>query len=212
MVVLRSACVAGLLSALALALVSCGGDEGQGAPEPVDQRSSDVPSTPTPSTPTPTPSTSSPTSFESDRHSYSIDLPPGWLVSEFGGTWTSLEQFTPGAEVPGEDVASSSDAQGFLVANSMVLHDMRPAEWLEQLLRLTRSGRGPGCEEAVDRDVLAGEQATVVEHRCEDFHLVGRSLAHAGRGYYFTIGFPAGDETARATLERIVASVDFVEP
>jgi hypothetical protein len=213
MVLLRSAWVGALLSALTFALVSCGGDGRQGAAEPVEpveQRSSDTPS-PAPSTATPSPP--SPTSFESDRHAYSLELPPGWVVSEFGGTWTSLDQFTPGSEVPGEDVASSSDAQGFLVANSMAIpNDMSPADWLEQLLRLTRSGRGPGCDEALDSDDLAGEQATVVEHRCEDIHLVGRSLTHAGRGYYFTIGFPAGDETARATLEHIVASVDLVEP
>jgi hypothetical protein len=202
---LRSAFVGGLLSALAVTLVSCGGDEEQGAPQAETQAGPDASSTSSPSTP-------SPTSFESDRHSYSIELPPGWVVSEFGGTWTSFEQFTPGAEVPGEDVASSPDGQGFLVANSMTVpKGMSPADWSAELLRLTRSGRGPGCEEAIDKDVLAGERATLVEHRCEGTNVIGRSLTHAGRGYYFTIGFPGDDSAAQATLERIVASVRFSE-
>jgi hypothetical protein len=193
-----------------LALVSCGGDEEPGAPEPAAEGTSDTASTPSPSTPSP--SATSPTSFESDRHAYSIELPPGWVVSEFGGTWTSLEQFSPGAEVPGEDVASSPDAQGFLVANSMTIPDgMNPEDWLARLLRLTRSGRAPGCDEAIGEAVLAGEQATIVDHRCEDFHVVGRSVTHGDRGYFFTIGFPADDPAARATLEHIVASVHFLE-
>ena len=38
---------------------------------------------------------------------------------------------------------------------------------------------------------------------------VGRSLTHAERGYYFTMGFQSGDPTTKATLEGVVASIGF---
>jgi hypothetical protein len=56
---------------------------------------------------------------------------------------------------------------------------------------------------------VGGEPARVLEERCEDMHLVGRSLTRADRGYYFTIGYPSGDETTAATLEGVVASIGF---
>ena len=40
---------------------------------------------------------------------------------------------------------------------------------------------------------------------------LGRSLTHAGRGYYFTWGFQSGDTTTKATLESIVASGGFAD-
>jgi hypothetical protein len=40
--------------------------------------------------------------------------------------------------------------------------------------------------------------------------VVGRSLTRGGRGYYFTIGFPAGDSTTEATLDGVVSSIRVV--
>jgi hypothetical protein len=200
----RRTCVVALLSALAFTLASCAADDPGKVPQSETQKPTDVESTPSPSP--------SPSSFESERHSYSFELPAGWTVAEYGGTWTRFKQFSPGAEVPGEDVVSSSEGQGFLVANSMALPDgMSPADWLAELERLTGSGPDPGCEKTSGRDVLAGEPARLVEHRCEDVTLVGRSLTHGGRGYYFTIGVPADDVTSAAALEAIVASIRFVD-
>ena len=34
--------------------------------------------------------------FVSERHSYHFDLPSGWRVNEFEGTWTDFAQFRPG--------------------------------------------------------------------------------------------------------------------
>jgi hypothetical protein len=199
--VLRRAGAVCAVSALTFALVSCRGD---------DKSDSSESETEAPRR-TPAASQAPPTTFESDRHSYSIELPTGWVMAETGGTWESLGQFARGAEVPGEDIASSPNAQGFLVANSMTIPDgVSPAEWSAQLLRLTREP-GPGCEGAIDVDLLAGEDATIVEHRCEDMQVVGRSVTHAGRGYYFTIGFPTEDAATEATLEEIVASVEFLD-
>jgi len=198
--------VVALLSALAFMLASCTTEDTGGSPEPESPGPTDAESTPSLS-----PSVS-PSSFDSERHAYSLELPAGWTVAEYGGTWTTFKQFTPGAEVPGEDVVSSSESPGFLVANSMAIpNGMSPADWLAELERLTRSGRGPDCDEIIDKDVLAGEPARLVEHRCEDITLVGRSLTHGGRGYYFTIGAPADDVTSAAALEAIVASIRFVE-
>jgi hypothetical protein len=190
-----------LASALVLVSSACGGDGEQSTTEPERSagRFASTPSAP-----------ASATSFESKRHGYSVELPPTWRVAEFGGTWTALGQFTPGAEIPGEDVASSTEARGFLVVNSMTVPDgMSRAQWLARLLRVTRSGLAPGCRETLGKDVLGGEPASLLEHRCQDTHLVGRTLTHGDRGFYFTIGFPADDPAARAALEQIVASVHF---
>jgi hypothetical protein len=200
--------VVALLSTLAFTLASCGDEDTDGARQSESQGPTDIESTQSPS-PSPSPSASS---FESERHSYSLELPEGWTVAEYGGTWTTFKQFSPGTEVPGEDVVSSPEAQGFLVANSMALPDgMSPADWLDELERLTRSGRDPDCDEIIDNDVLAGEPARLIEHRCEGMTLVGRSLTHGGRGYYFTIGVPEDDEPSAAALEGIVASIRFVD-
>ena len=192
--------VAALLTALAFTLISCTAEDTAGPRQPDTPRATDVQSPP------------SPTSFESERHSYHLKAPPGWEVAEYGGTWTNFKQFSPGSEVPGEDVLSSPDGQGFLVANSMAIpNGMRPADWVSELQRLVRSGRDPLCRETIREDVVAGERAMIVEHRCTDMDVVGRSVTHGGRGYYFTIGFPAGDSTTAATLEGIVSSIRFVD-
>jgi hypothetical protein len=156
------------------------------------------------------PSSQSASQFVSERHSYHLEVPAGWKVVEYGGTWTDFAQFRPGAEVPGEDVVSAPDGSGFLVSNSMTIpQGMSPREWLAELERLVTSGPTKSCRESTDTDVVAGEQATITQHRCADMDYVGRSLTHAERGYYFTMGFQSGDPTTKATLEGVVASIGF---
>ena len=46
--------------------------------------------------------------------------------------------------------------------------------------------------------VVAGERAAITQHRCADMDYVGRSMTHADRGYYFTMGFPHGDTTTKS--------------
>ncbi len=161
-----------------------------------------------------TPSASrAPAPFASDRHGYHLVVPPGWAVVEREGTWRSLGEFVAGARVPGEDVVSPPDGDAFLVANSMVIPpETGPANWMAGLDRLVARGRPPGCGESSASDVVGGEPATVVTHRCADVTLVGRGLTHGGRGYYFTVGFPAGDTAAADLLEDVVDSIRFTEP
>lgn len=148
--------------------------------------------------------------FASERHSYHLEVPAQWDVTEYGGTWDDFAQFSPGAEVPGEDVVSPPDRSAFLVSNSMAIPEgMSPDEWLAELERRVGSGSRPGCRASSGTDVVGGEPARVLRERCEDMHVVGRSLTHADRGYYFTIGFPAGDSATAATLEEVVASIGF---
>jgi hypothetical protein len=154
----------------------------------------------------------SPRTFESTRHGYSVEVPPDWDVTEYEGTWTSLEQFSPGAEVPGEDVVSPPDRASFLVANSMAIREgMTAADWLAAFDARVAAGLDPRCPATTGRGVVAGEPATIVEQPCEGSIVIGRSLTHGGRGYYFTIRFPAGDPTTEATLDGIVASLRFVD-
>jgi hypothetical protein len=182
---------------IAVALVSCSSARPSGPPEAT---ASAPPESPTAST----------SIFESERHSYRLEVPAGWDVTEYGGTWTSVSQFVPGAEIPGEDVVSSPDG-AFLVINSMVIpKGMTSRDWLAKLDRLVAQGRDPSCSVTSGTDVLAAERARVVEHRCEEITLVGRSLVNGGRGYYFTIGYPADDLATEEALERILASTRFV--
>jgi hypothetical protein len=187
---------AAVVTAIAFTLISCSPPDTARAPRGNDG----LPPSPSPST------------FESERHAYRLEVPPGWDVTEYAGTWTSFKQFSPGAEVPGEDVVLSPDGAAFLVANSMVVPEgMTSPDWVAELQRLVTAERDPGCRERSDTDVLAGEPAMVVEHRCEDMNIVGRSLVHRGRGYYFTIGFPADESTTAPTLESILSSIRFVD-
>ena len=112
------------LTAFVIMLTSCTSEDSAGAP-----KATDVPSSPSAS------------QFVSERHSYHLEVPAGWKVAEYGGTWTDFAQFSPGAEVPGEDVVSAPDGSGFLVSNSMAIPDgMSPDEWLAELERLVTSG------------------------------------------------------------------------
>jgi hypothetical protein len=59
-------------------------------------------------------------------------MPPGWDVTEYEGPWTRLAQFSPGAEVPGEDVVAPPDLSSFLVSNSMEIPTgLAAAGWQE---------------------------------------------------------------------------------
>lgn len=192
---MSSATTAIATTALAFTLMSCGSGDTDGAPPKADVASSPSPSV-----------------FVSERHSYHLDVPTGWEVTEYDGTWTSFAQFSPGAEVPGEDVVSSPDRAAFLVSNSMAVPDgMSRRDWLDELDRLVGSGPDPSCRKSTDTDAVAGEPARITEHRCEDMVLVGWSLVHADRGYYFTIGVPSGDSSTEATLEGIVSSIAFAD-
>lgn len=184
-----------LLTALVITLTSCTSEDSEGAP-----KATDVPSSPSPS------------QFVSERHSYHLEVPAEWEVAEYGGTWTDFAQFSPGAEVPGEDVVSAPDGSGLLVSNSMTIpNDMSPDEWLAELERLVTSGPDKSCRESTGTDVVAGEQAIVTQHRCGVMDYVGRSLTHADRGYYFTMGFQAGNTGTKAALEGVVASIGFAD-
>jgi len=185
-----------LLMALVLTMTACTSEKRDPTPSPDDLSSS--------------PSSSQ---FASDRHSYRLEVPAEWDVTEYDGIWTDFAQLSPGAEVPGEDVISAPDRSAFLVSNSMAIPDgVSPDDWLDELERRVGSGPSPDCKESSATDVVAGEPTRVVEHRCEDMVIVGRSLTHGGRGYYFTIGVPTGDPTTAATLEGIVSSIEFVAP
>jgi hypothetical protein len=143
---------------------------------------------------------------------YRIEVPADWEFVEGDDTWTSFDQFVPGSAVPGEDLASSSTGSGWLVANSMLLpKGMSSEEWLAELDELVDSGPSPDCREQRGTDVVAGDQATVVRHRCDDLTIVGSSLIHADRGYYFTVGYTTGDASTESTLEAIASSIRFID-
>lgn len=196
-----------LLVATAIALTACASSDSD-EPRPARQQQGDGPSTAAAGDPS---SKASPTSFESAQHHYRIEVPAGWTFVEGVGTWARLDQFVPGAEVPGEDLVTSATSSGFLVANSMRLPEgITPQAWLAELDELVGSGPSPDCHEQRTTAVVAGEQATVVRHRCKDKTLVGSSLIHGDRGYYFTIGYPTGDAAIESTLEELASSVRFI--
>lgn len=170
--------------------------------------SSEAPSAAAP----PASSSDPPRTFESTRHGYSVEVPPGWDVTEYEGTWKSLEQFAPGAEVAGEDVVAPTDLSSFLVSNSMrIPPKMAASEWLAAFDALVAAGFNSKCPGTTGTGAVAGEPATVVEQPCDGSIIIGRSLTHEGRGYYFTIRFPAGDATTEATFDGLVASIRFDE-
>lgn len=191
----KTLCLGVLMAAIALVLTSCTSADSDAEPPTTDAQTAP-----------------SPSSFESGRHAYTIELPAGWVAAEYGGTWTTFEQFTPGAEVPGEDVVSSTASSGFLVANSMAIPaGMTRSDWLAELGRRVRSGLDQKCRLTTGADVIAGERATIIRQRCDEMTIIGRSLTHAGRGYYFTIGFPTGESSTAATLDDIVSSIRFAD-
>ena len=81
--------------------------------------------------------------------------------------------------------------------------------WLRSLDELVGSGPSPDRRQQRGTDVVAGERATVVGHRCGDLTIVGSSLIHADSGYYFTVGYTTGDASTESTLEEIASSIRF---
>jgi hypothetical protein len=152
----------------------------------------------------------SPIVFESARHGYELQLPENWDVTEYAGTWRSMAQFTPPGEIPGEDVASTPDGSGWLVANSMAIPaQMSSADWLAKIDRRVKSALADDCALSTESGVLAAEPATIGSSDCDGMTVVGTTVTHDDRGYYFTIGYPTGDSEAAAALESIVASIRF---
>ena len=72
-------------------------------------------------------------------------------------------------------------------------------------------GLGEDCPLVTDSDVVAGEPARTGTNECHGMTVGGRSLAHVGRGYYFTTDYPSGDSAAESALDGIVASIRFVD-
>ena len=71
-----------------------------------------------------------------------------------------------------------------------------------------RAARAPAAADRARR--LPAEPATIVEQPCEGSIVVGRSLTHGGRGYYFTSRYAEDDETAASTGQ-LVASIQFTD-
>ena len=150
--------------------------------------------------------------FESSRHGYRVEVPAGWVTNEFDGTWTSLDQFSPGAEVSGEDVVATPDRASFLVMDSMAIPDgMSAQQWLADFNALVAAGLPEGCEVASSSGVIDGEPATVLDQTCADIVIRGHSLVREGRGYYFTTLVPADDPDALAVVQQLTDSIEFVD-
>lgn len=150
--------------------------------------------------------------FTSSRHGYGIEVPEGWRVKEYGGTWESLDQFSPGAEVPGEDVVGPIGLAAFMVMDSMAIPDgTTPEEWLAAFDARVLEGLPENCPGTSGSGVVAGEPATVIEQPCGRAVVVGRSLVHGGRGYYFTTMHTEDDLEAKAILDELVASITFTD-
>jgi hypothetical protein len=196
------------MAAMIPALAACA----TGAQSPVGTSTPPAAATGVPSASTaPSPwGTPSPITFVSTRHAYSVEVPSGWFVNEYEGTWTSLEQFNPAAEVPGEDAITVLGFDSFLVVNAMAIPDgMTAADWLTAFDARVAAGVSPDCPVSTSEGTVAGEPATIGEQACDGSILIGRSLTHAGRGYYFTTRHAADDAAAKAILEQIVASIRF---
>lgn len=209
------------LTLLAFVIAACSGAGATAPPtsEPVAS-SPGIPTSPAPSTPSsPSPSTSTSHSalplddvFESKRHGYRVEVPVGWFVNEYDGSWDSLAQFTPGGEIPGEDAVAPPGFRSFLVMNSMALpSDMTASDWLSAFEALVAAGLPANCPGTARPDTFAGEPATILEQTCTDVAIIGRSLVHGGRGYYFTTMSPHPDPASEAIVERLAASIEFTE-
>ena len=206
---------------LAFAIAACSGGGPTVTPtaEP-GAASLGIPTSPAPSTPSsPPPSTSTrpsvsptPDVFESTRHGYRVEVPASWFVNEYNGSWDSLAQFIPGGEIPGEDAVAPPNFSSFLVMNSMAIPaGTTDREWLSAFEALVAAGLPANCPGTARPDTFAGEPATILEQTCTDVAIIGRSLVHGGRGYYFTTMSPHPDAASEATVERLAASIEFSE-
>jgi hypothetical protein len=159
-------------------------------------------------------STQAPTAHavESARHGYRVEVPAGWTFHEYEGAWDSLSQFTPGGEIPGEDAVAPPDFSSFLVMNSMAIPaGMTGSKWLAEFEALVSAGLPADCPGTTRSGTFAGKPATILEQTCPGVAIIGRSLVHAGRGYYFTTMSPHPDPASEAIVERLAASIEFTE-
>jgi plastocyanin len=148
--------------------------------------------------------------FQSTRHGYRVGVPPGWVVNEYPGTWEDLAQFTPGGEIPGEDSIAPRDFSSFLVMNSMPIPaGMTPSAWEAEFEAIVAAGLPADCATTTRSDTFAGEPATIVEQTCADVAVVGRSLVHGARGYYFTTLAPHPDPISAAVVDHLAYSIEF---
>lgn len=141
-----------------------------------------------------------------------MEVPAGWFVNEYDGSWDSLAQFTPGGEIPGEDAVAPADFRSFLVMNSMAIPaGMTDGEWLSAFEALVEAGLPTDCPATRQSGMFAGEPATILEQTCGDAAIVGRSLVHGGRGYYFTTKSPHPDPASQAIVDGLADSIAFPE-
>jgi hypothetical protein len=148
---------------------------------------------------------------ESARHRYRIEVPSGWAMTEYDGTWETFDQFGVGVEVPGEDVIDSSSLGTFVVLNSMVVpDDMSSEAWLAAFDAVVASALPPDCPGSPVEGTFAGGSAIVLEQTCGGSSIVGRSFVHAGRGYYVTTVSPVGGG-AGPILDEMLASMTFLD-
>jgi hypothetical protein len=201
-----------VLTVVAVVLVACGT---AGAPSILS--TSDAPTEPSTARTTPTMPTTGPSPqasaevVESARHRYRMTIPADWTRVEYDGTWTALEQFGVGVEVPGEDVIDSTALGAFLVLNSMVIPDgMSAAAWQAGLDGLVQAGIPADCPGTERAGSIGGVRSSVLEQTCAGSRIVGHRLTHAGRGYYFTTVAPV-DGDAAAVLDELLASIEFLD-
>lgn len=197
--------------AMAIGLAACAGVSAPETSPSVPAASSAIgqPSTaPSPAAPpSPTPSARV---FESARHGYRVEVPPDWIVHEYDGSWDSLAEFTPGGEIPGEDAIAPAGFGAFLVMNSMAIPtEMTADEWRSAFEALVAVGLPADCPGAPRSTTFAGESATILEQTCAGKSIVGRTLVHAGRGFYFTTLSPHPDPAMEAIVARLAASIEF---
>ena len=85
------------------------------------------------------------------------------------------------------------------------------SEWLSAFEALVVAGLPTDCPGTTQSGTFAGEPATILEQTCADATIVGRSLVHGGRGYYFTTKSPPADPASEAIVGALAASIRFTE-
>ncbi len=199
------------LAMVILAVVACG------TPAAPSSATSEPSSASTPA-PTPTPTAAASASaeaggeiVESARHRLRLTVPPDWTRIEYDGTWTALDEFGVGVEVPGEDVIDSSALGAFVVMNSMAIPaGMTEADWLAAFDALVQDAITADCPGTAGSGSIGGAPSTTLEQTCGGSRIVGHSLTHAGRGYYVTTVQPV-DGDAGAILDELLASIEFLD-
>lgn len=138
--------------------------------------------------------------------------PGTWRATEYEGAWTALDEFDPGAELPGEDVIAPLTLLSFLVVNSMAVPvGTTDEEWLSGFEALVQAGMTDDCPGVASMGTVGGHEATVITSDCDGDIITGRHLVHDGRGYYFTTRWAADDAAAAALLAQVVESIQFAD-